>query len=116
MSRPDGYLVPGRLDAQAVVAEVARGFQVSVADIMGDSRKRHILVARSCAMAVVRQHTDWSWQTIAYFFNKCCHETVRGAIAKVEGDPELCEAVRLVVEELNPPPRLFAVSDEEEAV
>lgn len=111
MSRPDGYLVPGFLDADAVVAEVARGFKVSVAEIMGDSRERHVSVARACAMAVIRGHTGWSLPTIGRYFGKD-HTAVSHNVKRVNSDPFLAQAVRLVVEELEPPPRLFALPGE----
>lgn len=108
MSRPDGYLVPGQLSADAVVAEVARGFRVTTDDILGDSRARHIVVARACAMAVIRRYTDWSWPTIGEYFAR--HEqTVRHNVANVMRDPDLTRGVDLVIEELLPAPRLFAV-------
>lgn len=109
--RPDGYLVPGFLDADAVVAEVARGFKVSVEEIMGDSRELHVSVARACAMAVIREHTNWSLPTIGRYFN-AHHTSVSHNVKRVVDDPFLAQAVRLVVDELSPPPRLFAVTEE----
>lgn len=111
MSRPDGYLVPDQLSPDAIVAEVARGFRVTVDDILGDSRARHITVARACSMAVIRQYTDWSWPTIAEYFAKD-QSGVRTAVGKVMRDPDLVRGVDLVVEELRPPARLFAVPNE----
>lgn len=110
MARPDGYLVPGTLNVDDVLREVARGFRVSVDDILGDSRARHITVARSCAMAVLRKYTDWSWPTIAEFFRRD-QQTVRIQVGKIMDDAELARGVDLVIQELLPPPRLFAVED-----
>lgn len=112
--RPTGYLIKGRLTADKIVTEVARGFDVDPADIYGDGRTRHVCMARACAMAVVKQATKWSYTTVGKHFNRD-HTTVMNAVQKVNGDPELAEAVRLVVEELSPPPRLFAVDDAPEA-
>lgn len=116
--RPAGYLIKGRMTADRIVQEVARGFDVTVDDIMGDSRRRHVCVARACAMAVVKQHTSWSYTTVGKHFGRD-HQTVIHNVQRVLGDPELSEAVRLVVTELSPPARLFAVEDapnSEEAV
>lgn len=106
--RPDGYLVPGFIAADVIVDEVARGFKVTRDEIMGDSRERHVCVARSCAMAVVREHTNWSWPVIGRYFGRH-HTTVMAQVGRVMADPTLAEGVRQVIEELSPPPRLFAV-------
>ncbi len=112
VTRPDGYLV-GRLTVDQIVQEVARGFDVTVEDLRGYSRARELVVARDCAMAVVRQGTTLSFPAIGRVFGGRDHTTVMHAVRKVLGDPVLAESVRLVVEELSPPPRLFAVPDEE---
>lgn len=112
MSRPDGYLQPCRMTVDRIIDEVARGFDVTTGDIIGPGRSRVVLMARACAMAVVREWTDLSYPRIGYFFNRD-HTTVMYSIRKVMDDPELSEAVRLVVEELSPPPRLFAVDTSE---
>lgn len=110
MSRPDGYLLPQGVTVDHIVAEVARGFDITFEDIVGQSRARTITAARACAMAVVRAATDLSFPEIGEVFDRD-HTTVMHHVAKVLSDPELSEAVRLVVEELSPPPRLFAVDN-----
>ncbi len=112
MSRPDGYLLPGRLSVDRVVAEVARGFDVSVCDLRGDSRSRNISIGRACAMAVLREATDWSFTQIGCYFGGRHHTSVMHNVSKVMGDPELRRSVALVIEELRPPTQLFAVPDE----
>lgn len=79
---------------------------------MGASLKRHVLIARHCAMAVVKETTALSYTSIGALFGKD-HTTVMNAVRRVMGDPELAESVRLVVEELSPHPQLFAVADRE---
>ena len=108
--RPAGYLVKGRLTVNQIVAEVARGFDVRVKDILSACNKRHVAMARQCAMAVVKEATDMSYSAIGDYFGRH-HTTVMHGVERVLADPELCEQVRLVVDELNPPPRLFAVDD-----
>lgn len=110
MSRPDGYLLPGAATADLVMTEVARGFHVTVDDMVGDSRQRVIVTARACAMAVIREATDLSFPDIGRLFERD-HTTVMHHVGRVMADPVLSESVRLVVAELDPPPRLFAVED-----
>lgn len=109
--RPDGYLLDGELDVDAVVAEVARGFRVEVDEILGPSRARRVCVARACAMAVVRVWTDMSWSAIGRAFDRD-HTTVMHNVDRVMADPELSHSVQLVAEELSPPPRLFDLAEE----
>lgn len=114
MTRPTGYLLPEGITVVHMLAEVARGFDVAVDDILGPGRGRTIVTARACAMAVVRGSTDLSLPAIGDIFDRD-HTTVMHHVAKVLADPELAEAVRLVVEELSPPPqppRLFALPDD----
>jgi len=101
VSRPDGYLLPGSFDANAIVAEVARGFRVTVEEIMGTSRQRRICMARAFAMAVVRRATNWSWQVIGDFFLRD-PSTVRHNVDKVLGDANLSHNVDLLIQELTP--------------
>lgn len=111
MSRPDGYLLPAKLTVDQIVTEVARGFGVSVRELVSEDRgHKAVTTARACAMALVRQSTGWSYPAIGRYFGRH-HTTVRNHVEKVLDDPELGEAVRQVAEELSPPPRLFAVSD-----
>lgn len=110
MSRPDGYLVPNRLGVDDVLAEVARGFRVTVADILSRDRSPHVHMARVCSMAIIREWSGLSFPAIGRIFDRE-HTTVIHAVNKVMADPDLSHAVRLAVEEMMPPPRLFAVPD-----
>ena len=110
MSRPDGYLADRHVgfDPDEVLAEIARGFRMSVDDIIGPSRDRAVCVARACAMAVIRHGTNLSLPAIGRIFDRD-DSTVFHNVRKVMNDPELGESVRQLIEELSPPPRLFAV-------
>ncbi len=108
MSRPDGYLVPDTLDAEAILSEVARGFRVSVEEIVGPSRAARVCVARACAMAVVREATDLSLPAIGRLFDRD-HTTVMHHHQRVMADRALRRGVELVLEELRPAPQLFSV-------
>lgn len=114
MSRPDGYLLPKvKLDPENIVREVARGFRVTYDEIMGRRRERSIVIARACAMAVVRRATTMSYPEIGDLFDRD-HTTVMHHVQKVMSDPELAQGIELVVQELSPPPQLFAVPGERE--
>ncbi len=115
MSRPDGYLVPEALPVEEVLAEVARGFRVSVADVLSRDRSPHVHMARVCAMAVIREWSGLSFPAIGRIFHRD-HTTVMYAVQKVMEDPMLSRSVELVVEELCPPPTLFSVPHYEEAM
>lgn len=110
MTRPDGYLLDRKADPVRILAEVARGFRVTPEEILGRSQTRHIAIARMTAMAVVRQATSLSYPAIGRLFDRD-HATVISGVAKVMGDPDLARGVAEVVDELSPPPRLFAVPD-----
>lgn len=114
--RPDGYLLPRGITVDRIVSEVARGFGITVEEIVGPSRSPVIVTARACAMAVVRNTTDWSLSQIGRYFDRD-NTTVVHHVSKVMGDPELRREVELVVEELSPHPSLFAVpADHQEVV
>ncbi len=110
MSRPDGYLLPDGITVDRIVTEVARGFGVTVEELLGPGRRSPLFIARACAMAVIRESTTWSFSQIGRYFGKD-HATVTNAVDKVMSDSELSHAVQLVIEELTPPPRLFAVNE-----
>ena len=113
--RPPGYLLPKpEVDPMAIVREVARGFGLTHHDILHFGRSPRVCVARACAMAVVRKATNLSYPAIGEVFDRD-HTTVMYNVAKVEKDPELSQAVDLVLDEMDLPSqhRLFAVPDEE---
>lgn len=109
--KPPGWLLPGYVNARQLVDAVAHGFAVTSDDIMGGSQRRHIQTARVCSMAVVKQATGWSYAAVGDFFGRH-HTSVMNATERVMADPEMAEAVRLVVEEVAPQRRLFAVPGE----
>lgn len=114
MRRPDGYLLSApELDPMDIIREVARGFGISHDDIIGPVRSPRVCDARACAMAVVRKATAKSFPAIGVIFGRD-HTTVMHAVAKVSNDPELSQAVELVLDEMKPAPqhRLFDVQDD----
>lgn len=116
--KPAGWLVPlttpskpEYVEANAAIEVVAHGFGVTVDDIMGPGRSRHILIARHCAMAVVKEMSLLSFYEVGRIFGRD-HTTVHSAVSRVMGDPDMRRGVELVVEELRPVPNLFAVGGE----
>lgn len=89
----------GSVQPLDIVDEVARGFNLDPEDILGDSRKHHVVKARKTAMAAMRQLTDMSYPAIGDFFGKD-HTTVMHHVESVKADPWRSRAVALVVQEL----------------
>lgn len=100
-----GYLLEaeGQMDPSDIVAEVARGFNVTFAEVIGDDRRRHIVRARKTAMAVIREMTDLSFPAIGELFGKD-HTTVMHHCESVKADPRRARAVALVIEQLTGKP------------
>lgn len=99
--KPAGYLLAKPVYFEAVVTEVARGFDVAPEDIMGRSFVRRVTMARRVAMAVLRAHTDLSYPAIGDLFDRD-HSTVMTAVDRVRSDPALSRAVELVAAEVWP--------------
>lgn len=99
--KPNGYLLTKPVYFEAVITEVARGFDVAPEDIMGRSYVRRIRRARMCAMAVLRDHTDLSYPAIGDLFDRD-HTTVMSAVRRAHDDAELCRAIKLVAAEVWP--------------
>lgn len=66
-----------------VVERVAREFELTPADILGDSRKANILEARHVAIWLCRLETKLSFPQIGAVFNKD-HTTIIHAYRKME--------------------------------
>lgn len=102
---PGGYLLEQdeRIDPLAIINEVARGLKVSPADVVGDERIPKIVMARSTAMAVMRELTDLSYPAIGELFGRH-HTTVMHHVESVKADPRRSRAVALVIEQLTGKP------------
>ena len=96
-----GYLLEaeGQIDPSDIVAEVARGFNVYFADVIGDDRRQHIIRARKLAMAAVRELTDLSLPEIGRLFGKD-HTTVMHHVESVKSDLRRSQSLALVIERL----------------
>lgn len=103
-SRPAGYALRAvfgdRGDEPArVLAEVARGFGVSVEDIRGPSRTTVVATARMCACAVLREATALSFPAIGRLVERD-HTTVMHHHRRVMSDAELRSGVLAIAAEL----------------
>jgi chromosomal replication initiator protein len=98
MTRPDGYLVTDDL-AASVIAEAARAFNLTPADLTGRSVARRVSRARHVAMAVLREAFDLSLPKIGDIFDRD-HATVHAAFERHANNPEFRSQVQAVLAEL----------------
>lgn len=81
----DVIWLPGRtVTGREIIAQVAQRRDVTVADITGPSRKRHIAYARQEAMWEMRQRTKLSYPQIAHICGRTNHTTAIHAVKAVE--------------------------------
>ena len=73
----------GKVSVDEVVNEVARYFQVKLADLRGRSRSREIVVPRQVAMFLLREQTDASLADIGDALGGRDHTTVMHGIQKI---------------------------------
>jgi chromosomal replication initiator protein len=73
----------GKVSVEDVVNEVARYFQVKLADLRGRSRSREIVVPRQVAMFLLREQTDASLAEIGDVLGGRDHTTVMHGIQKI---------------------------------
>ncbi len=69
---------------QRIVENIAREFQVDPEEILGDSRKSNVSLARQIAMYIIRKSMNRSYEDIGYMFSQRNHATVLHAVKKIE--------------------------------
>jgi len=69
-------------------------FKVECAALVGDSRKKNIVLARHMAILFIRKQIGLSLREIGYIFGKKNHTTIIHAIEKIEEHINTSEAVR----------------------
>ena len=93
------------LSLNLIAEEVSGSLGVSVADMKGPSRQRRVTLARHVACMVSRTLMNSSLMEIGCFYGNRDHSTIisgiRSVSKKIENDPELERAVRLLRERLN---------------
>ena len=87
-----------------ILALAATSHRLSVADLKGPSRRRHVVMARHTAMYLCRKHTDLSLPKIGKLFGGRDHSTVSYAIEKISAlatsDTQVARQVEHLSEEL----------------
>lgn len=71
------------IDAKTIIAACAESFGVTVADIVGQSRTKQIVLARQAAMYIIRARLNLSLNEIGFHFGGRDHTTVMHAIEKM---------------------------------
>ncbi|TRV11274.1 MAG: chromosomal replication initiator protein DnaA [Microcystis wesenbergii Mw_MB_S_20031200_S109] len=90
---------------EIIMAVVAEKFQLSIADLKGNSRRREISFARQIGMYLMRQHTDLSLPRIGEEFGGKDHTTVIYSCDKINlsqhQDRQLQEILAQLIERIN---------------
>ncbi len=90
---------------QDVMEAVSRYYSVSVADMVGASRVREILIPRQIAMFLCKKYLRMSFVRLGELFSNRDHTTVMNAVEKIEeklqNDPQLLREVRALEKELD---------------
>lgn len=88
-----------------IIEESARSFQLSGADLRGQSRNKKTAMARQIAMYLMRNLTNLPLKEIGEEFGGRNHATVLSSIRKVEellkSDPEISATVRDITSNIN---------------
>ncbi|OGF57354.1 MAG: hypothetical protein A2Z21_02420 [Candidatus Fraserbacteria bacterium RBG_16_55_9] len=71
------------MDVEVIKAEVARRYEVSVEQLEGERREKHISQARHIAIYLARELTNGSFPAIGKAFGARDHTTVMHACRKV---------------------------------
>lgn len=104
---PVGFdVTPTRIATfQDVMEAVSRYYSVSVADMVGQSRVREILIPRQIAMYLSKKYQRMSYVRLGELFSGRDHTTVMNAVdkieSKVQNDPQLLREIRTLEKELN---------------
>ncbi|NCJ06187.1 chromosomal replication initiator protein DnaA [Synechococcales cyanobacterium C] len=90
---------------KTIISAVAETFGISVEDLMSNSRRREISMARQIGMYLMRQHTSLSLPKIGEAFGGKDHTTVMYSCEKVSdlesSDPELAQTLRKLSDRIN---------------
>lgn len=71
------------MNAQTLIAHVAEAFDLTIADLTGPSRMRHIVLARQAAAWVLRRASPLSLEEIGRLLGGRDHTTIGYSIAQV---------------------------------
>ena len=94
-----------QVSADTIIKAVAHTFQVSITDLKGPRRHRHVTVPRQAAMVLIRELTDASLPHIGSLFGGRDHTTVINALRRISGlreaDPLLRDRINALRRELS---------------
>ena len=91
---------PKKITSRSVVNETAKYFGLTVAELTGSGRSRHIVYPRQVGMYLCRDMTDFSLPKIGEVFGGRDHSTVIHAISKITASAKKEQEVRTQLQDL----------------
>jgi chromosomal replication initiator protein len=91
---------PKRISTRQILSETAKYFGISVAEMTGKDRSKHISYPRQVAMYLVRELTDSSLPKIGDDFGGRDHTTVMHGISKIAASIKKDQEIKIQVQEL----------------
>jgi chromosomal replication initiator protein len=85
---PDAASSDGIRSIEDIVRVVADYFKLLPEDLMGDSRRADIVLARQIAMYIAKKYFKMTYQYIGTYFQNRIHTTVMHAVEKIEKEME----------------------------
>lgn len=101
LSKHFGESAPPAVDAQKVLWEVSRKFNVELTDIKGKCRSKDIVVPRQIAMYLMRELTEYSLPTIGKAVGGKDHTTVMHSCKRIEEKIASDKSFAAVISELS---------------
>lgn len=68
----------------SIIEHVAKYYKLTKKDLLGNSRKQEIVLARDIAIFIIRTHLDLTFQNIGKIFGNRDHSTIINSIKKIE--------------------------------
>lgn len=91
---------PKKITSRSVVNETAKYFGLTVAEMIGAGRSRHIVYPRQVGMYLCRDMTDFSLPKIGEVFGGRDHTTVIHAVSKITAAAKKDQEVRTQLQDL----------------
>jgi len=85
---PDSVSPNGVRSVEDIVRVVADYYKLLPEDLMGDSRRADIVLARQIAMYIAKKYFKMTYQYIGTYFQNRIHTTVMHAVEKIETEME----------------------------
>ena len=88
-----------------IIETVAKIYNVKVADLVGNSRKKNIVTARHVVMYIMREYSKLQLKDIGSFLGNRDHTTILSGAEKIKGlvmsDKEFSKLVSSIIKKLN---------------